>query len=257
VRRDQEISLDHWIRDPETGRRIEPMQQPGYYPGYRTLGQKAWWDATTRETIEKRVNEVPPIRFFTREELPAITAICNRVIPQDDRLPEFRIPVVHYVDERLFENKIDGFRYEGMPPDGDVYRLGIRAMEETARAIHDTSFSALDPLRQDFLLKSVHDGKKLAAHAIWEKMDIHHFWAMLVGDCTKAYYGHPWAWDEIGYGGPAYPRAYMRLEGGLPEPWEKDEQRYEWVAPANSISDLYEPHVLAGRASHHGQGGTH
>ena len=24
---------------------------------------------------------------------------------------------------------------------------------------------------------------------------------MLVGDCAEAYYSHPWAWDEIGYGG--------------------------------------------------------
>ncbi len=25
------------------------------------------------------------------------------------------------------------------------------------------------------------------------------------------FYSHPWAWNEIGYGGPAYPRGYMRL----------------------------------------------
>ena len=253
----EETSPDNWVRDPETGRRIEPKQQPGYYPGYHTLSQKAWWDAATRDEIEGRVNRVPPIRFFTPFELPIIQAICDRVIPQEDRLPEFRIPIVHYLDERLFDNKSDGYRFEGMPPDGDAYRLGIRAIEETATAIHGTSFAALDPLRQDFLLKSVHDGKPLAAHASWERMDIHHFWAMLVADCVKGYYGHPFAWDEIGYGGPAYPRAYMRLEGGLPEPWEKDEKRYEWSAPANSISDSYEPSELAERSSHPGQGGTH
>jgi len=26
-----------------------------------------------------------------------------------------------------------------------------------------------------------------------------------------AFYSHPWAWNEIGYGGPAYPQGYMRL----------------------------------------------
>jgi len=26
-----------------------------------------------------------------------------------------------------------------------------------------------------------------------------------------AFYSHPWAWNEIGYGGPAYPQGYMRM----------------------------------------------
>ena len=39
-------------------------------------------------------------------------------------------------------------------------------------------------------------------------------------DALEGYYAHPWAWDEIGFGGPAYPRAYTRLERGEPEPWE-------------------------------------
>ena len=26
-----------------------------------------------------------------------------------------------------------------------------------------------------------------------------------------AFYSHPWAWNEIGFGGPAYPQGYMRL----------------------------------------------
>ena len=33
-----------------------------------------------------------------------------------------------------------------------------------------------------------------------------------------AFYSHPWAWNEIGFGGPAYPRGYMRLAEGPPAP---------------------------------------
>ena len=71
-------------------------------------------------------------------------------------------------------------------------------------------------------------------------MPVKRFWAMLLGDCVAAYYSHPWAWDEIGFGGPAYPRGYMRLENGMPEPWETDETRYEWSAPVDSVSDFAE-----------------
>ena len=35
-----------------------------------------------------------------------------------------------------------------------------------------------------------------------------------------AFYSHPWAWNEIGFGGPAYPRGYVRLGAGQREHWE-------------------------------------
>jgi hypothetical protein len=223
--------------NPLNNRPLSQSQQPGYYPGYSTLGQQDWWDATTRRVVRERVDRIPPIRFFSAYELPIIQAVVDRVVPQDDRLAERRIPVLHYLDARLHENRSDGYRYEGMPSDPDAYRLGLQAIERTAQAIHGQSFIKLDRLKQDFLLKSIHDGKELAVPELWAKLPIHHFWTMLVADCTKAYYSHPWAWDEIGFGGPAYPRAYMRLEGGLPEPWEVDEQRYQWQAPIDTISD--------------------
>jgi hypothetical protein len=80
----------------------------------------------------------------------------------------------------------------------------------------------------------------------------------VVQDCVEIYYGHPWAWDEIGFGGPAYPRGYMRLERGEPEPWEVEEKRYAWQAPADSVSDPKEADIAA--HSEHpaaGQGGSH
>jgi len=235
----------------------KPAKQPGYYAGYRTLEQRNFWDAATRAVVENRVYNVPSIRFFTPEELPLISVVCDRILPQDDRLPELRIPIVNYIDERLFENRINGYRYEDMPPDREAHRLGLQAIDGTAQAIHGRRFCGLDPLKQDLILKSIHDGKQLAAHEIWTRMSIHRYWQLLVGDCLGAYYAHPWAWDEIGYGGPAYPRAYTRLEGGMPEPWEVDERRYDWIAPATSISDIYEETGAGSQATHHGQGGTH
>lgn len=243
--------------DAKTGRPRAPVKQPGYYPGYQTLSQRNFWDATTREEVEKRVYKVPDIRFFTDNELPIISAVCERILPQDDRLPESQVPIVNYLDERLFKKEISGYRYEDMPPDDEAHRLGLQAIDQTARAIHQTDFANLDPLKQDFILKSIHDGKKLAAQEIWRRMSIDRYWQLLVQDCVAAYYSHPYAWDEIGFGGPAYPRAYTRLEGGLPEPWEVDEQRYEWHAPSTSISDRYEEAGAGSETTHHGQGGTH
>ena len=40
-----------------------------------------------------------------------------------------------------------------------------------------------------------------------------------------AFYSHPWAWNEIGFGGPAYPRGYKNLGLDQREPWEVAERR--------------------------------
>jgi hypothetical protein len=243
--------------DPQSGKPIPRTKQPGYYPRYSTLSQKKFWDATTRKLIEERVANIPPIRFFTQAELPLITAVTSRVLPQDDRLAEYRIPIVPWIDHRLFENEIDGYRFEDMPDDREAYRLGLQAIEQTAHAMYAKLFVELEPLDQDAVLKTIHDGEKRAAHEIWSRMSVDRFWHLLVQDCVSAYYSHPWAWDEIGYGGPAYPRAYTRLENGLPEPWEVDEQRYEWQAPASSLSGAYDQQAGATDKPVHGQGGTH
>jgi len=51
-----------------------------------------------------------------------------------------------------------------------------------------------------------------------------HFWVHILNDAIEAYYAHPYAWDEIGFGGPAYPRGYFALNHGAPEPWEPRER---------------------------------
>jgi hypothetical protein len=137
--------------------------------------------------------------------------------------------------------------------------LGLQGIEAIARHMFDSAFVDLEPLQQDQVLQTIHDGDPPAGDDIWQRMSVMHYWLLMVQDVVDAYYAHPYAWDEIGFGGPAYPRAYIRLENGRPEPWEVDEQRYEWEAPANSLSGEYRP--LGKEAEHRhqtpGQEGTH
>lgn len=230
---------------------------PGYYPGYRTLSQKDHWDEATRQVILDRVNNVPAIRFFRPEQARLMEAVCARIIPQDDRDPSRRVPIVPGIDARLFEDRHDGYRFEDMPPDREAYSLGLQAIDEIALHLHGRGFCEVAFEEQENILESLHDARPAAAHEIWKKMAVHRFWMLLLQDCVTEYYSHPWAWDEIGFGGPAYPRAYMRLERGEPEPWEKPEQRHEWKSPGESVSEKFS--YIAGLAEHSGgpQGGTH
>jgi Gluconate 2-dehydrogenase subunit 3 len=222
---------------PTQKQTIQAREKPGYYPGYSTLNQKNYWDHTTRRAVLQRINDVPPIRFFEPEEARFWEAVFEHLLPQSDRTTERKIPILNYVDYRLDINQTHGYRFEDMPPDRDAYRLGMHAINEEAETRFQREFVACSYTQREEVLRIIHDGAPLAAKEIWRKMSVHRFWQLIVGDAVETYYAHPWAWDEIGYGGPAYPRAYMRLERGEPEPWEVEEQRYEWEAPAGTLSD--------------------
>ena len=245
--------------DMKSGQVLSPRAQPGYYPGFQTLSQQAFWDEATRKVVLDRVEHVPPIRYFSSEETLLMQAVCDRLLPQDDRDEAHTIPVVNYIDERLYSGRIDGYRFTDMPPDHEAHRLGLQGIEAIAHHLYGQSFTALAPLEQDRVLQTIHDAHPPAGEEIWRKVSVMHYWLLIMQDVLEAYYAHPYAWDEIGFGGPAYPRGYMRLEGGKPEPWEVEEQRYEWQAPPSSLSDLYKP--VGGAEGHKqqpsGQEGTH
>jgi hypothetical protein len=244
--------------DPRNGRHLPPREQPGFYPGFSTLDQKDWWDAATRDVVLDRVDNVPPIRFFNSDEAALLDAVCECVLPQADRVAERRIPLVNYVDERLAKHMINGYRFEDMPPDEEAMRLGLAGIDRMATDTYGRHFLDLTFPEQEILLKSIHDGEPKGGGDIWQRLPTGRFWPVLLAAIVEAYYSHPWAWDEIGFGGPAYPRGYMRIARGMPEYWECDEQRYEWDAPPDSISGKYEP--VGGPHSGHpppGQAGTH
>lgn len=228
-------------RCPATGEALPRMQQPGYYPGFSTMSQKAFWDEATRNVVTMRVEQTPPIRYFTPDQAKFWRAVFDHLIPQSDRIPDRRIPIVEPLDERLYRNHGIGYRYESMPPDREAYRLGEEAIDAAARERYGAGFLDLPELQQDLILRDIRDRKPVGAASVWKQMSVARFWQLLMQDAVEAYYSHPWAWDEIGFGGPAYPRAYTRLERGEPEPWEVEPRPYDWDAPRCAVSDTTEP----------------
>jgi hypothetical protein len=229
-------------RDAVTGEPFPTTREPGYYPGFSTLSQSPFWDDATRTVVHQRVDSAPVMKFFTLDEWKFWTAVFDHLIPQADRAPDRRIPIVAPLDHRLSVNQTVGYRYEAMPDDREVYKtFGIEAINQESRSLYGGGFLLLPHMQQDTVLKAIHDGEPSAARSIWkEKMSVRRFWQLIMGDAIDAYYRHPWAWDEIGFGGPAYPRAYTRLERGESEPWEVEERPYAWLAPAASVSDHVE-----------------
>lgn len=237
MKKHSDLDSSRLPRDLATGKPLAPRRTPGYYPGFSTLSQSSFWDEATRRVVTNRVDSPPPLKFFSSEEFEFWTVVFAHLIPQNDRTVDRQIPLVAPLDHRLHINQTVGYRFETMPQDRDAYRLGHEALNEEARQQFGSDFLSLAYREQDLVLKAIHDGKPQAAAEIWSRMPVHRFWQLMMGDAIDAYYAHPWAWDEIGFGGPAYPRAYTRLERGEPEPWEVEEQRYEWASPEDAVSD--------------------
>ena len=56
------------------------------------------------------------------------------------------------------------------------------------------------------LVQAVQDGD-----GDWHGLAPPHVWSLWTRHACTAFYSHPWAWNEIGFPGPAYPRGYLNL----------------------------------------------
>jgi hypothetical protein len=199
-------------------RRGTTPQMYGRYPDYDCLEQAGHWDELTRKLLVDRVEQVPELRFFNDAEATTLAAFCDIVLAQN---AEPRIPVLAVVDQKLAEGRLDGYQYAGMPDDRETWRLVARGLDERARAGGAESYADAPIDRQQEIMDAFAEGA--LAGGVWERLDCKRAWSVVMRSVLAAFYSHPWAWNEIGFGGPAYPRGYARLGVGLSEAWEGGE----------------------------------
>ena len=144
---------------------------------------------------------------------------------------EPRIPVLAFIDRKLFEGRLDGYQYADMPDDRETWRLVARGLDEAAAAGGAGSYAAAPPVLQRELMDAFAEGK--LSGGAWEKLPGGRAWGVVMRSVLAAFYSHPWAWNEIGFGGPAYPRGYARLGIGLSEAWEGAE-----ALDVNPVADV-------------------
>lgn len=193
------------------------------FPTYDVLDK--WtspsWNDKTREVVGKRLKQVPDRRFFSEAEWGTLIAVCNRLIPQPDR-PDAPVPIVPFIDQKLFENRGDGYRHAAMPPQGEAWRRGVAAIDDEARVRWHRGFRELAHNQQDAVLRAIQHGDVLSQ--AWRDLPPQRFFiSLLLNEVVGIYYAHPAAWSEIGFGGPASPRGYVRLGFDRRDSWEARE----------------------------------
>ena len=111
----------------------------GRYPDFNVLDELDHWDPVTRRLVLDRVEQVPPIHFFTAPQAATLGAFCDVVLAQDR---EPRIPVLNFVDAKLFEGQLDGFVFEDMPDDRDTWRRVAAGLDHAARQRGASDFAS-------------------------------------------------------------------------------------------------------------------
>jgi gluconate 2-dehydrogenase subunit 3-like protein len=219
----------HLPKQSADGRGADPYELPrqrrgvtpqlhGRYPDYDVLENAEHWDEVTRSAVVARVREVPPVRFFDAAQERCLRAFLDVLLAQD---AEPRVPVFEMVDAKMHDGKLDGFQFEDMPDDRDTWRIVARGLDQEARERGLDNFAAAPDDVRRMICGAFNEGD--VSGGVWDEVNVSNAWSVVMRHITQAFYSHPWSWNEIGFGGPAYPRGYARLGIGQREWWEGKE----------------------------------
>ncbi|CAM4276091.1 hypothetical protein MB901379_01456 [Mycobacterium basiliense] len=186
------------------GRHAITPQDRGRFPGFDVLDRVESWDQVTAGVILARLALPKMLSFFTPTEVAVAAPMLDLLLAQD-RDP--RVPVLALIDDRLSIGETDGWHYDDMPEDGQAWRATLAGLDNDARDRYGVGYAELARPRQARLLQDV---QHLAdAGRSWHDFAAAHVWSLWTRYACTAFYSHPWAWNEIGFTGPAYPRGYL------------------------------------------------
>lgn len=167
------------------------------YPNFDVMDLAEEWDDHTRQIIEKRMEPPQPLQFFTQAEGDTLVAAIARLVADSD---PWRVgKVLEHIDGTLAHNNGEGYRPEWQPEDKQFWRLGVSFL--------GPDFAGAPADSQDQMLRDL-------------QAKYPDFFKALLKETVTGYCSLPPVWSQMGYGGPAFPRGYVRIELGLRDPWE-------------------------------------
>lgn len=196
------------------------------YPGYDVMRKRdgVSWNDKTREVIDRRLAQAADDRGKLPESRwQTLTALCECILPQADRNRK-PIPVAAAIAANIGKDVSEGYRDRRLPAFRQAWERGLDALQDEARRRHGEDFPALAGLQKQALLSDIAEGSTVSP--VWGDMPAALFFSSRVlHDLVSIYYAFPAAWNEIGFGGPASPRGYVRLGFDRRDPWEASEAK--------------------------------
>jgi hypothetical protein len=192
----------------------------GRFDGYDVLSVANHWDAVTTGVVLRRLGPPAPLRFFTEGEGATARALLDRLLDQDPDDGSPYVDVLADIDSRLALDVTDGWHHADMARDGQAWRDSLQHLDADSGLCFDGEFATLSRTEQMAVVQGVQD----VLDGEWHGLPARHVWGLWTRYACAAFYAHPWAWNEIGFGGPAYPRGYKNIGLDRREPWERPER---------------------------------
>jgi hypothetical protein len=191
-------------------------QGRGRYPDFDVLDSVDVWDDVTAGVVLARLAPPGELAFFTPHEVGVAEPLLDLLLAQDT---DPRVPVLALIDARLAAGETDGWHYDDLPEDGRAWHESLAFLDEDATdQFHGRPFAHLISDEQAALIQHVQD---LATDDTqWHGWSATHVWSLWTRYACTAFYSHPWAWNEIGFPGPAYPRGYLNPGVNARDRWE-------------------------------------
>ncbi|MGG2197788.1 gluconate 2-dehydrogenase subunit 3 family protein [Paenibacillus validus] len=186
------------------------------YPSYDVMSQRHEWDEHTRRIVLDRLQTGGGYTFLTAVEAENLRAWCCLLL--DDERPEIIQFVLDHIDTKMNSGQ-ESQRKPGEPPAPALVRNGLQALDSACQRLHTKRFFHMDQEQKKQIMHAISQGDG-SPPDIWRSIPQQAWFQKLLTLAIDGYYSHPEVWSEIGYGGPAYPRGYVRMNPDVPDPWE-------------------------------------
>jgi len=145
------------------------------------MSQLPRWDLATAAVAGSRLGPPSAPRFFSPAEEATATALLNLILGQDE---EPRVPVTAMIDARLAEAQTDGWRYAGMPEDGQAWRDTLAYLDADAQVKYAAAFAECLPADQRAVIQALHD----LGSGDWHGLPADRVWSLWTRYACTAFY---------------------------------------------------------------------
>lgn len=228
-------------------------QGRGRYPGFDVFDSVEAWDDVTAGVVLARLALPGDFAFFTPREVKIAGPLLDLLLNQDT---DPRIPALQLIDVRLAVGETDGWHYDDLPEDAQAWRNTLSFLDQdAASSFGGRSFADLAGTARAGLVQAVQDLAR--ADQRWHGWSATHVWSLWTRYACTAFYSHPWAWNEIGFPGPAYPRGYLNRGVDARDRWEvadsgREDSDVDPVTFSERTERARREHTrMLGRSDHH------
>jgi gluconate 2-dehydrogenase gamma chain len=154
----------------------------------------------TRNALLKRI-EISKQKncFFNEMDFQLLSVVCDLLMDQESGNRIVNVAV--FIDERLMRNTCDGWRYNEMPRDGEMYLRGLEGIDETSVQTFQKRFIELKKEEQLLVLSQIQNGT--ATGNMWKTLPAKRFFEEILAEATEIFFSYPAVQMEINYSGMA------------------------------------------------------